>query len=156
MITYRNPTLGLITMIPVGISMVWILGTMYYLGYILDIMTITVTTITIGIGIDYAIHATERFRLVADKTGDIEKAVCETISHTGGALLIACLTTALAFGILVLAPIPPQQRFGIILAMTITYAFLTSVLFLPLFLAKWAKWRKKRKGFIISPGPARD
>lgn len=155
-LAYRKPTLGFIAMIPVGISMIWILGTMYYFGYILDVLTVTVTSITIGIGIDYAIHATERFRLVVDKTGDIEKAVCETISHTGGALLIAALTTALAFGILVLAPIPPQQRFGIILAITISYSFLTSVLFLPLFLARWAKWRKKRKGFIISPGPPKD
>ena len=152
-ITYRNPTLGLIAMIPVCISIVWILGTMYYFGYILDIMTVTVTSMTIGIGIDYAIHATERFRLVADKTGDVDKAVCETIAHTGGALLIAALTTALAFVILILAPIPPQQRFGIILAITISYSFLTSVLFLPLFLAKWAKWRKKKKGYIISQGP---
>jgi len=151
-ITYKNPILGLIAMIPVCISIVWILGTMYYFGYILDILTITVTSMTIGIGIDYAIHATERFRLVADKTGDVDKAVCETISHTGGALLIAALTTALAFGILILAPIPPQQRFGIILAVTIIYAFLTSVLFLPLFLSIWAKKRKKRKGYIISPG----
>lgn len=152
-ITYRNPTLGLIAMIPVCISIVWILGTMYYFGYILDVMTVTVTSMTIGIGIDYAIHATERFRLVADKTGDVDKAVCETISHTGGALLIAALTTALAFAILILAPIPPQQRFGIILSITICYSFLTSVLFLPLLLAKWAKWRKKKKGYIISPGP---
>ena len=154
-IVYRNPSLGLITMIPVGITIVWILGTMYYFGYILDVMTVTVTSITIGIGIDYGIHATQRFRLVADKTGDINKAVCETISHTGGALLIAALTTALAFGILILAPIPPQQRFGIILAVTITYSFLISVLFLPLFLARWAKWRKKKKGYIISPGPSK-
>ena len=136
--------------------MIWILGTIYFFGYILDVMTITVTSITIGIGIDYAIHATQRFRLVADKTGDIARAVAETISHTGGALLIAALTTSLVFGILVLAPIPPQQRFGLILAITITYSFLTSVLFLPLFLARWAKWRKKRKGYIISPGPASE
>jgi len=151
-ITYKNPLLGIITMIPIGITIVWILGTMYYLGYILDVMTVTVTSITIGIGIDYAIHATERFRLIADKTGDINKALRETISHTGGALLIAALTTSIGFGVLVLAPIPPQQRFGIIIAITIVYSFLISVLILPLFLARWAKWRKKRKGYIISPG----
>jgi predicted RND superfamily exporter protein len=154
-LAYRKLTLGFIAMIPVGITMIWILGTMYYFGYILDVMTVTVTSITIGIGIDYAIHPTERFRLVADKTGDVEKAVRETISHTGGALLISALTTAIAFGILVLAPIPPQQRFGIILAITISYSFLTSVLFLPLFLSRWAKWHKKRKGYIISPGPSK-
>jgi hydrophobe/amphiphile efflux-3 (HAE3) family protein len=150
-IAYRSPTLGLIAMIPVGFSIIWILGTMYFIGYSLNVLTITVTSITIGIGIDYAIHATERFRLVADKTGDPELAVCETISHTGGALFIAALTTTMGFGILVFAPIPPQQQFGLIIAITIAFSFLTSVLILPLALSKWAKSRKKRKGYIITP-----
>ncbi len=153
MIVYRNPLLGIITMLPVGISIIWILGTMSYLGYILDTLTITVTSITIGIGIDYAIHATQRFRLIVDKTGDITEAIRETISHTGGALLIAGLTTSLGFGVLILAPIPPQQRFGIIIAITIIYSFLISVFFLPLFLAHWAESRKKRKGYIITQEP---
>jgi len=148
-VVYRNPTLGLITLAPVGISIIWILGTMYFIGYSLNVLTITVTSITIGIGIDYAIHATERFRYIVDKTGDITKAVCETISHTGGALLIAALTTALGFGVLVFAPIPPQQQFGLILAITIIYSFLTSIFILPLILYHWGNWRKKRKGFIV-------
>jgi predicted RND superfamily exporter protein len=152
-IAYRKPTLGLIAVIPVAISMIWILGTMFFIGYELNILTITVTSLTIGIGIDYAIHATERFRLVADKTGDITVAICETISKTGGALLIAALTTALGFGILIFAPIPPEQQFGVITAITISYSFITSVLLLPLILARWAKWMKKRKGYIISPKP---
>ena len=150
-IVYRDILLGLISLIPVTISIVWVLGTMYYIGYTLNALTITVTSITIGIGIDYAIHTVERFRLIADRTGDISKSVCETISHTGGALLIAALTTVLGFIILLLAPIPPQQQFGFILAVTITYSFLTSIFLLPLVLYRWAKWRKKHRGYIISP-----
>ncbi len=149
-IVYRNPGLGLIAIIPVGIAMVWILGTMYFLGYSLNVMTITVTSITIGIGIDYAIHATERFRFIADRTGDIAKAVTETISRTGGALFIAALTTTFGFGILVFAPMPPEQQFGVIMATTIAFSFLLSVIVLPLVLYRWAIWRKKHKGYIIS------
>ncbi len=150
-IAYRSVTLGIITMIPVGFTIVWILGTMYYIGYTLNALTITVTSITIGIGIDYAIHSTERFRFVADKTGDVVQAVGETISHTGGALFIAAMTTTFGFGILMLAPIPPQQQFGLIIAVTIIFAFITSVLILPLALVRWGKSRKKRKGYIITP-----
>lgn len=150
-IVYKNPGLGLIAVIPVGIAMIWILGTMYYIGYSLNVMTITVTSITIGIGIDYAIHATERFRFIADRTGDIAKAVTETISRTGGSLFIAALTTTFGFVILVFAPMPPEQQFGVIMATTIAYSFLLSVIVLPLVLYRWALWRKKRKGYIISP-----
>jgi len=149
---YRNPILGLIAMIPVTISIIWVLGTMYFIGYSLNILTITVTCITIGVGIDYACYITERFRLVADKTGDVTKAVTETISRTGSAVLIAALSSMFGFGVLAFAPIPPQQQFGIITAITLLYAFITSILVLPLVLARWANWRKKRKGYMIHPG----
>ena len=152
-IAYRRLTLGIIAILPVVVSIVWILGTMYFIGYNLNILTIMVTSLTIGVGVDYAIHATERFKLVADKTGDIKAALVETISKTGGALLIAALTTTLGFGMLTLVPIPPEVQFGVIMVMTITYSFITSVLLLPLILARWAKWAKKRKGYIISPKP---
>jgi len=153
-IAYRRLTLGFIVIIPVLISIVWILGTMYFIGYSLNILTITVTSLTIGIGIDYAIHATERFKLVADKTGDIKAALTETIGKTGGALLIAALTTTLGFGMLIFVPIPPEAQFGVIMVMTIAYAFITSVLLLPLILARWAKWSRAKKGYIISSRPA--
>jgi predicted RND superfamily exporter protein len=149
-IAYRKPVLGLIAMIPVSISVFWIIGTMYFIGYSLNIMTIMITSMTIGLGITYAIHAVERFRLTADRTGDVFKAVAETIGHTGGALMIAAVTTIAGFGILVLAPPPVEQQFGVITAITILYAFITSIFILPPFLMYWGKWQKKRKGFIIS------
>jgi predicted RND superfamily exporter protein len=156
MIVFRNPILGLVTVIPVGLCIVWIVGTIYILGYAFNIMTIMVTSLTIGIGIDYAIHATQRFRLTADRTGDVKKAVSKTIGHTGGALFIAALTTAVGFGLLTLAPMPPEQQFGIITSMTIIYSYIASVIVLPPILLKWGQWRKKRKGYIISTRPAEE
>jgi len=151
MMVFRNPLLGLITILPVGISIIWIVGSIYFIGYSFNIMTVMVTSLNIGIGIAFGIHVTQRFRLTADRTGDVKKAVSKTVEHTGGALFIAALTTAAGFGMLILAPLPPEQQFGIITAMTIIYSFITSIFVLPPVLMKWGQWRKKRKGFIISP-----
>ncbi len=151
-IAYRNPVLGLITMIPVLISTLWIVGAMYFIGYNLNVMTIMITSLTIGLGITYAIHTVERFRLYANNTGDVIGAVSETIGHTGGALLISAVTTMFGFGMLVFTPMPVQQQFGIITALTIVFAFLTSIFILPPVLLFWGKWRKKHKGYIISKG----
>ncbi|UCF12681.1 MAG: MMPL family transporter [Thermoplasmatales archaeon] len=150
MIVFRNLILGLITIIPVGVSIIWIVGSIYFIGYSFNIMTVMVTSLNIGIGIAFGIHVTQRFRLTADRTGDVKKAVSNTVEHTGGALFIAALTTAAGFGMLVLAPLPPEQQFGIITAMTIIYSYITSIFVLPPVLMKWGLWRKKRKGFIIS------
>jgi len=151
MIVFRNLLLGLITILPVGISIIWIVGSIYFIGYSFNIMTVMVTSLNIGIGIAFGIHVTQRFRLTADRTGDVRKAVSKTIEHTGGALFIAALTTAAGFGMLILAPLPPEQQFGIITAMTIIYSYITSIFVLPPVLMKWGQGRKKRKGFIISP-----
>jgi len=150
-IAFKNPILGIITIIPIILCTIWIIGTIYFIGYSFNIMTIMITSLTIGTGIDYAIHATQRFRITADRTGDIEKAVSKTVGHTGGALFIAALTTVAGFGLLILAPMPPEQQFGIITSMTIIYAYISSIVVLPPILMKWAKWRKKTKGYIISP-----
>jgi len=155
-IVFRNPILGLIAVIPIGLCIIWIVGTIYLLGYSFNIMTIMVTSLTIGIGIDYAIHATQRFRLTADRTGDVKKAVSKTIGHTGGALFIAALTTVAGFALLTLAPMPPEQQFGIITSMTIIYAYIASIIILPPILMKWGEWRKKRKGYIISTKPSEE
>jgi len=149
-IVFRNLMLSLLTLLPVLLSISWILGTMYIIGLDLNIMTVMITSITIGLGVTYAIHAVQRFRLIADETGDIDKAVSSTVSHTGGALLASAATTVAGFGILILAPITPQQQFGFIASITIVYSLLTTILVLPPLLKVWAEWRKKHKGFIIS------
>jgi len=151
MIVFRNILLGLISIIPVGLSIIWIVGSIYFIGYSFNIMTVMVTSLNIGIGIAFGIHVIQRFRLTADRTGNVGKAVSKTITHTGGALFIAALTTAAGFGMLILAPLPPEQQFGIITAMTIIYSYVTSIFVLSPVLMKWGEWRKKRKGFIISP-----
>ena len=155
-IAYRNIALGLITMIPVCFSTIWIIGAMHFIGYSLNVMTIMITSLTIGLGITYAIHAVERFRMSANNTGDVISAVTETIGHTGGALLISAITTMLGFGMLVLTPMPVEQQFGLITALTIAFSFLTSIFLLPPVLLFWGRWRKKHKGYIISKGNPRD
>jgi len=150
LIVFRNPMLSLITLIPVLLSISWVLGTMYIIGFDINIMTVMVTSITIGLGVTYAIHAVQRFRLIADETGDIEKAVSSTVSHTGGALIASAATTIAGFGIMMFSPLAPQQQFGFISSITIIYSLLTTMLILPSMLKLWAEWRKKRKGFIIT------
>lgn len=150
LIVFRNPMLSLLTLVPVLLSICWILGTMFFIGLDLNIMTVMITSITIGLGVTYAIHAVQRFRLIADETGDIDKAVASTVSHTGGALIASAATTVAGFGILILAPITPQQQFGFIASITIVYSLLTTILILPPLLKMWGNWRKKRKGFIIT------
>jgi hydrophobe/amphiphile efflux-3 (HAE3) family protein len=137
----RSFILGLITIIPVVLVILWILGTMLIFGYNLNVMTITIASLTVGMGITYSIHVSERFTEDLRKFKTPGEACENTLTHTGMALAGAFLTTSGGFGILFLHQLPPLQQFGVMIALSIAYSFLASAYVLPTFLILWAKWR---------------
>jgi len=139
MIIYRSPVLGLMAIVPVVLSAVWIVGTMYIFSISLNVLTVMVTALTIGLGLDYSIHIIERFREERSKHQSIELAIQKTIKNTGKALFISALTTVFGFFILIISPMPPIQHFGLITAITIFYSAGLAMVVLPIMLGVWAK-----------------
>ena len=138
-ITEGSATLGIVTLTPIMLAVAWILGTMYLLGMPFNVVTGTITSLTIGLGVAYNIHMSERFRLELRRGREVWDAMYVSTTGTGGALLGSAATTAGGFGVLALAIIPILQQFGIITAITIIYAFLGSVLVLPTLLILWLR-----------------
>ncbi|MCD6481228.1 MAG: RND family transporter [Thermoplasmata archaeon] len=140
----KSAVLGTLTLLPVALCVVWILGTMYLFGIPLNVMTISIASLTIGLGVTYGIHITHRFAEEIEKN-DVEMAVKNTVQHTGSALFGAAATTIAGFGLLVFALMPPLQQFGGITALTIFYSFIASAFILPSILAIWARIIKRRE-----------
>ncbi len=142
---WKSFVLGAITITPVVFCVAWTLGTMYLINISLNMMTITIASLTIGLGITYGIHLTHRFLEDLENNGSfIEEAAKKTLSHTGSALFGAATTTIAGFGLLIFTLMPPLKQFGAITALTILYSFLASVFVLPTLLIIWAKRRRKK------------
>ncbi|NHN41053.1 MMPL family transporter [Halorubellus sp. JP-L1] len=153
MIAYRiqegSATLGAFTLLPVALSVSWILGTMYAIGMPFNVLTGMITSLTVGLGVAYSIHVSERFNLELERTGNVWEAMDRTITGTGGALLGSAATTVGGFGTLAFAIFPALQQFGVITGMTIVYAFLASVLVLPSLLVVWVKYFGPEADFAV-------
>jgi predicted RND superfamily exporter protein len=147
----KSLVLGSVAVLPVVLCVIWILGTMYLVGIPLNVMTITIGSLTVGLGITYGIHITHRFLEDIRNDEDLLEASKKTILNTGSALFGAALTTVGGFGLLSFATMPPLQQFGQVTALAIIYSFISSIIVLPVLLIIWAKsrrkWRsRKRKG----------
>jgi predicted RND superfamily exporter protein len=138
-VTEGSASLGGVTLLPVLFSVAWILGTMFLIGISFNVVTGTITSLTVGLGVAYSIHLSERYNQELERTRDVWDAMDRAVTGTGGALLGSAATTAGGFGVLVFAILPPLQDFGTITAMTIVYAFLASVLVLPSMLVVWTR-----------------
>ena len=138
--TGRPASLGFVTMIPVMLSVTWILGSMWVLDIPFNTLTGTITSLTVGLGIAYSIHVSSRYELELRRQGNVWEAMRTTVTGTGGALLGSAATTVGGFGTLAIAILPILQQFGIITGLTIIYAFLASVLVLPSLLVLWTRY----------------
>ncbi|WP_372479442.1 RND family transporter [Halomicrobium sp. HM KBTZ05] len=135
-----SASLGALTLAPVVLSVTWLLGTMAALDIPIGLITAMVGSLSVGLGVDYAIHVSERFaeERAADHT--TERALQRTVTGTGSALLSSAVTTAAGFGVLSFSLLPALQQFGFILATGIVYSFLACIYVQPSLLALWDEY----------------
>jgi len=130
-VRYRSWSLGPLVLGPVVVSLAWLLGAMSLLGISFNSETAVITSLAIGLGVDYSIHAGERFMDEREKRDSLDEAIRRMITGTGGTLLASAATTAAAFGVLAFALSPPLQRFGTVTGLAIIFAFFAVVTMLP-------------------------
>ena len=130
-VRYGSWSLGPLVLAPVVASLAWLLGAMAALGISFNSETAVITSLAIGLGVDYSIHAGERFMAEREARDTLGEALRRTITGTGGTLLASAATTAAAFGVLAFSLAPPLRRFGIVTGLAILFAFVAVVTMLP-------------------------
>jgi predicted RND superfamily exporter protein len=132
-------SLGLANLAPIVVTVAFVGGSMRYLGFSLNAFTATVLAMTIGLGIDYSVHLTHRYIDERRLQPTVLDALSRSVYGTGGALLGSVLTTVFGIGVLVLSVFPAIGDFGLLTALSVIYAFLSSLLVLPAALVVWER-----------------
>ena len=143
-LTVRQPALAVIAVVPTGLVLISVLGTMALLGIPYTITTSIITALSIGIGVDYTIHMIHRYREEFTRLRNPERAAVRTLATTGSALLGSALTTALGIGVMAFSPLAAMQQFGITAAITIAYSLIFSVLLVPPAMTVWGAFQNMR------------
>lgn len=138
--TDGSALLGPVTLLPVALAAAWIVGTMALIDIPFNVLTGTILSLTIGLGVAYSIHLSERYTLELERQRAVWAAMNSAVTGTGGALLGSAATTVGGFGVLVFAILPPLRQFGLITALSIGYAFFATVFVLPTLLALWTRF----------------
>ena len=99
--------------------------------YSSDMVPDTPGAVPIGIGIDFAIHYTMRFREELAAVGERMEAVRRASEGTGVALLASAASSVVGFGILSFAPMPLFASYGLLTAVMIGMAAVATLLVLP-------------------------
>jgi predicted RND superfamily exporter protein len=141
---FRNLALGLIASIPVVISSALNFGAMGLLGIPLSTSTALISSIAVGIGIDYSIHMTERYRVLRSEGLSGAEAGRRAMSDTGRAVFLNATVVICGFLVLLLSAFPPNRQVGALVSLNMAAAFAATMTITFLFVRKYDD--RKRKG----------
>jgi uncharacterized protein len=141
---HRRPFLGVLTIAPVVLVVLWTFGMMAATGIPFGPITATIAALAIGIGLPYAIHVTHRFTEDRQRHADAGAAIRATVRHTGGAMAGSAFTTMAGFGILVTSSILPFRQLGAVTVYAVGFSLLAATLVQPSMLMLWDRWHRRR------------
>ncbi len=130
-IAMRSARYAVATVIPIGLVVVWLYAIMYLAGFALNFVTATIGAVSIGVGIDYSIHMTERYREELGRTASRIEALGQAAAGTGTALLASAGSSIVGFAIMGFAPMPLFSSYGTLTAIMIFLALAASLVVLP-------------------------
>ena len=128
---FKSSILGFLTMIPVGFVLMWEPGFLVALDIPLNVITISIASIMIGIGIDYGVHITHRIQEERENGSDKVEAIKIAVERTGLSLIEAALTTVAGIASILLTTIVALQDFALVIILMTAFSCIAATLLLP-------------------------
>jgi len=120
---FKSIKAGVIGAVPILITALISFGVMGFLDIPLSTTTALLSSIAIGIGIDYAVHFIEQYRVNAKKTGDKELTAQKTMAHSGRAILFNAIVVIAGFLVLLFSVFPPNRELGALVSLNMFTSF---------------------------------
>lgn len=141
-LAYKGIVKPLLAIFSLLVALAWSIGfTTVTVGH-LNILSVVFTTILIGLGIDFGIHILERYKEERQAGNDIAEALQKTLQGTGKGNFSGAITTAMAFGAMVLTDFIGIVELGWIAGWGILFCMIAMVLLLPALVTIEEKFRK--------------
>ncbi|HIL20739.1 MAG TPA: Fis family transcriptional regulator [Candidatus Thioglobus sp.] len=137
-----NLKIGLISMLPNILPILFIAMIMNIFNMPLDMFTLLIGAIALGLAVDDTVHFMHNFRRYELQYNDVDKAVELTLMGTGRAITLTSIVLALGFLVLTFSSMNHMFNFGILTAGAILTALLADFFLMPAIMKLIVKDRK--------------
>ncbi|ACV25442.1 efflux RND transporter permease subunit [Kangiella koreensis] len=142
-ILFRSVLFGLLAMLPLSITILFIYGLIGWVGKDYDMPIAVLSSLTLGLSIDFAIHFLERAREIFKQTGDFKKTMVKMFEEPASAISRNAIVIAVGFTPLLFAPLVPYITVGFFLATIMAASAAVTLVLLPVALKGTRRWAFK-------------
>ncbi|MBP7654224.1 MMPL family transporter [Candidatus Dependentiae bacterium] len=131
MILFRSIWFGILSMIPLTVTIGFIYGIIGFIGKDYDMPVAILSSLTLGMAVDFSIHFIERFKHLTEHEKDFETAFKKMFHEPASAITRNIIVIALGFLPLLLSPLVPYQTVGFFLTAIMIISGLGTLFILP-------------------------
>lgn len=131
MLLFRSVYAGLISALPLCMSMVILFGLMGFLHIELNMATALLSSIMIGVGIDYTIHFLWRYQEERAAGLAHAPAARRTLMTAGRGIIFNALSVIVGFSVLMLSSFVPVRFFGFLVVVSILACLIGALVLIP-------------------------
>ncbi|MGG8496666.1 efflux RND transporter permease subunit [Tenacibaculum sp. TC6] len=129
---FRSFRATFITLLVVGIGVVWAFGFIGWFRYEITVLTALIPPLIIVIGVPNAVFLINKYQQEVKKHGNQAKSLQRVISKIGNATLMTNITTASGFATFVFVKSQLLREFGILASVNIISIFILALLIIPI------------------------
>lgn len=122
----------------VGISIVWVMGSLVLFGYKITILTGVIPSLIVIIVIENCIYILNKYHWEYRSHGNKMRALSQVIHRIGFASLMTNAATALGFAAFILVPNQMLREFGVITSINIMVLYMLTITLLPIIFSWFA------------------
>ncbi len=128
---FKSPIRGLISMIPLTVTIVFIYSLLGFFGKDYDMPVAVLSALTLGLSVDFAIHFLQRAREIYAEKGNWEETAKEMAGEPGRAILRNAMIVSIGFVPLLFAPLVPYKTVGMFMFLIMLTSSVGTLLILP-------------------------
>ncbi|MEX6686043.1 MMPL family transporter [Danxiaibacter flavus] len=130
-IFFRSVSATIMSLLVVGMGVVWSLATMVMCGYKITLLTALIPPLVVVIGIPNCIYFLNKYHSAYKETGNKEKALVTMVGRMGIVTLFCNIAAAIGFAVFAFTKSDLLKEFGVVSGINIMALFIISLIFIP-------------------------
>jgi len=134
---FRSPLRGLVSMVPLTITIIFIYSLLGFTGKDYDMPVAVLSALTLGLSIDFAIHFIQRARELYQESNSWQITSQEMFKGPARAIARNALVIAIGFLPLLVAPLIPYRTVGFFMFAIMLVSSIATLFILPAIITTW-------------------
>lgn len=147
---FRSFSATIMSLLVVGMGVVWSLATMVLLGYKITLLTALIPPLIVVIGIPNCIYFLNKYHTAYLEKGDKKNALHEMVGRMGVVTLFCNIAAAVGFAVFAFTKSALLEEFGIVAGINIMALFIISIIFIPAVLSYLPAPKKSQTKYLDS------